>query len=153
MTTILETAEVLATVHRAAFEGLERAWTAPEFASLLTTPGIRFGIRESGFVAVRVAADEAEILTLAVHPEARRRGLARALVTEALAEAKAAGAARVLLEVAVDNLAARGLYESFGFTETGRRGRYYSRADGGRVDALVLALDLTGPVSAGFPAT
>ena len=151
---ILETAETLADLHRAAFAELgERPWTTPEFASLLTTPGIRFGIREQGFVAVRVAADEAEILTLAVHPEARRQGLGRALVEQALAEVTAAGAARVLLEVAVDNAAARGLYDSLGFVEAGRRGRYYGRADGSRVDALVLTLDLSPPTaSAGSPA-
>ena len=151
---VLETAEALAALHRAAFADMgERPWTTPELASLLTTSGIRFCIRERGFVAVRVAADEAEILTLAVHPEARRRGLARALVDQALAEAAGAGAIRVLLEVAIDNSAARGLYERLGFVETGRRGRYYGRADGSRVDALVLALDLVPhTVSAGSPA-
>ena len=60
--------------------------------------------------------------------------------------AAARGATRVFLEVAEDNLAARALYERTGFVEAGRRPGYYAAADGGRRDALLLALNLTGPL-------
>ena len=86
----------------------------------------------------RVAADEAEILTLAVAPEVRRSGIGRTMLAAATEAAAAAGARIVLLEVSVTNIAAKALYTSFGFTEAGRRPQYYSDHS----DALVLRLDL-----------
>ncbi len=134
----IETAEALAELHRVAFTNGERPWTTPEFASLLSTPGVAIFLRDRGFLALRTAADEAEIITLAVHPAARRQGLARVLVAEALDTARSGGVRRILLEVAVDNDAARALYAQAGFVETGRRRGYYARSGGERVDALVL---------------
>jgi ribosomal-protein-alanine N-acetyltransferase len=93
-------------------------------------------------VLVRLAADEAEILTLAVAPEARRRGRARALLKAAQAHAAAGGARRLVLEVAEDNAPARALYAAAGFGPVGRRRGYYDRAAGAAADALVLAKDL-----------
>ena len=95
---------------------------------------------------MQLAGDEAEVITLAVRPSARRRGLARALTTRAVARAASAGATRVFLEVAEDNAAARALYEALGFGEVGSRPRYYARRDGSRVDALLLALNLDRPL-------
>src|SRR5690606_32388544 len=95
-----------------------------------------------GFILMRVAADEAEILTLAVRPAARRAGLGGRLVGEGVLTATARGAGRVFLEVAEDNAAARALYARTGFAEAGRRRGYYARADGGRRDALLLVLNL-----------
>ena len=83
-------------------------------------------------------ADEGEVLTLCVSPRARRLGVATALfgeLKELLAPRR-----RILLEVAITNQAALGLYESLGFKEVGRRPAYYRR-DGKTVDALVLASD------------
>ncbi|MDZ4062926.1 MAG: GNAT family N-acetyltransferase, partial [Brevundimonas sp.] len=95
-----------------------------------------------GFILIRSVADEAEILTLAVDPGARRQGLGARLVREGAAAAAARGAARLFLEVADDNPAALALYAGAGFTEAGRRPGYYARPDGGRQDALILALNL-----------
>jgi ribosomal-protein-alanine N-acetyltransferase len=89
-------------------------------------------------VLARVAAGEAEILTLAVVPGARRRGLGAALMQAALARAAEAGAREMFLEVAEGNEAARRLYGALGFAGVGRRPRYYSD---GR-DALVLRRSL-----------
>ncbi len=91
-----------------------------------------------GFVLARVAADEAEVLTLAVMPEARRAGLGRALMVAAMEAAVVRGAAAMLLEVAEGNGAARGLYAALGFSVVGRRRRYY-----GAEDALVLRASLS----------
>jgi ribosomal-protein-alanine N-acetyltransferase len=88
----------------------------------------------------RITADEAEILTLAVAPAARRRGVGAALVDRAMQRAAAAGAGAMFLEVASGNQAARALYERAGFIRVGRRARYYP--NGG--DALVLRADLKG---------
>ena len=96
-----------------------------------------------GFVLLQVAADEAEILTLAVRSSARRRGTGSRLVVAAGVRASAMGARRLFLEVAEDNAAARALYATLGFEPAGRRRRYYARKDGPAVDALLLVLNLS----------
>jgi ribosomal-protein-alanine N-acetyltransferase len=134
-------AEALAAIHRAAFRDAE-AWSAPVLAGLLAQPGC-FALIDpaGGMLVARVTADEAEILTLAVAPAARRGGLGSALVAAAMARSLAAGAAAMFLEVASTNAPARALYARAGFVRVGRRVRYY--ADGG--DALVLRADLVNP--------
>ncbi len=131
-------AALLAAIHAAAFPPAE-AWSAEAIASLLATPGC-FALAEAdGFVLARVAADEAEILTLAVRPAARRRGLAARLVARAATAAAALGARVLWLEVAEGNAPALGLYRALGFVEAGRRRGYYA----GGTDALVLRLSLS----------
>jgi ribosomal-protein-alanine acetyltransferase len=92
-----------------------------------------------GIIVTRVAADEAEILNLAVLPTLRRRGLARGLLLTALAAARALNARRAFLEVRESNLDARAFYSRMGFTEFGRRRAYYQ---GPAEDALILTLPL-----------
>ena len=132
-------AAALAAIHAAAFHDAE-AWDAAVFDGQLAQPGC-FALIDTagGMLLARVAADEAEILTLAVAPPARRRGIGAALVLAAMRRAAAAGAAAMFLEVASGNLAARDLYEKAGFVRVGRRARYYPH--GG--DALVLRAALT----------
>jgi ribosomal-protein-alanine N-acetyltransferase len=138
-------APMLAVLHAASFED-GQAWGPDAIALMLALPGAFALCAEAeadagglqGFVMARVAADEAEILTLAVPPPARRRGLGLALMRAALAEAAARGARAMFLEVAAGNEAARALYGALGFAEVGRRRRYY--ADG--ADAVVLRRDL-----------
>lgn len=141
-------AENLAAVHAGAFD---HPWDAAALADLLSQAGV-FGIAApDGFILCRVVLDEAEILTLAVRPDARRRGLARRLVEAGGAMARSAGAERLFLEVAEDNVAARGLYADAGFVETGRRRAYYETPQG-RTDALILVLNLCGDASHDAPA-
>jgi len=91
----------------------------------------------AGFILCRVMAGEAEILTLAVRPRSRRRGIARSLVETALAlAAQTAGA--MLLEVADDNPGALALYARIGFKTVGRRAGYYARSGVASVDAVVM---------------
>ncbi len=127
-------APALAAIHAAAFPQAT-AWDAGAFAGQLALPRV-FGLVDSAgaLILARVAADEAEILTLAVVPPARRRGLATALVGRAMQQAATLGASTMFLEVAETNMAARLLYAGMGFCPAGRRERYY--ADG--VDALLL---------------
>ena len=136
--------ERLADLHACAFDA---PWDAPAFAALLVQPGVFAVERPDGFILMRVVADEAEILTLAVRPSARGKGLGGELTSEGLARAQAMGAERAFLEVAEDNAAARTLYARLGFTEAGRRRAYYAGADGRRRDALVLTLNFPGPAS------
>jgi [ribosomal protein S18]-alanine N-acetyltransferase len=137
-------AVALAAIHATAFAG-EEAWDAAAFARQLALPGV-FGLLhpESGLVLARLAADRAEILTLAVAPPARRRGIGTALLRGAAAEAAARGGTRLFLEVSARNTAARALYEGAGFRQVGRRRSYYT--DGS--DALVLALPLSPAAAA-----
>jgi ribosomal-protein-alanine N-acetyltransferase len=127
-------------------EGFDDGWSAHDIASVLASPGA-FGllVREvggiAGFALARVAADEAELLTLAVAPAARRQGVGAALVEAVACAAAAAGARRFFLEVAADNVAALALYRAAGFATAGRRPAYYRRG-AGMVDALVFARDL-----------
>ncbi len=106
----------------------------------LALPGV-FALIDprGGMVMARVAADEAEILTLAVHPAVRRQGLARALLDRAADIAAEEGAATLFLEVALRNAGARALYAAAGFVEVGRRRRYYADGD----DAMVMRRALT----------
>ncbi len=96
-----------------------------------------------GFMLLSLAADEAEVLTLAVAPDSRRHGRGAALLAAATEAAAARGAMTIHLEVAKDNEAARALYAKAGFREVGHRRGYYERPTG-RVDALRLARDLAG---------
>jgi ribosomal-protein-alanine N-acetyltransferase len=132
---------VLAAIHAAAFPDGE-AWSVMMFAAQLGQPGVMALMEEAGgLIVLRVAADEAEILTLGVAPAARRRGLGRALVEAGCAAVREAGAGKVFLEVAAGNAAARALYAGCGFLAIGVRRRYY--ADG--ADALMLARELVRP--------
>lgn len=89
----------------------------------------------AGYVIAQDAADEGEILNLAVVPARHRGGIGRALVERALAALAGRGASRVFLEVRESNTAARALYAALGFGEVGRRRRYYRRPV---EDAIVL---------------
>lgn len=126
----------LVSIHAEAFDA---SWDEASLASLLASPGVFAVAQDDGFILIRVVADEAEILTVAVRPSARRRGLARQLLEQGLVQALASGAATVFLEVAQSNDAARGLYSHFGFEQTGLRRGYYAKSDGSTEDALVLS--------------
>lgn len=127
----------LAALHAVGFRH-PRPWTEAEFADLLTS-GHSFLLSEGrGFLLGRVAGDEAELLTLAVDPAARRAGCGRALVLQFLGEVTRRGAVQAFLEVASDNAPALALYRATGWAETGRRRAYY----GAGRDALVMRHDL-----------
>jgi ribosomal-protein-alanine N-acetyltransferase len=136
--------ETLARLHAASFAD---AWTRRAIADLLAAPWT-FGFvtpadaEIQGFVLARAAAGEAEILTIAVHPDARRQGFARRLMEATAAEAARRGAGTLLLEVAVDRAPALGLYGALGFAGAGQRKAYYARAGGPAADALILKRDL-----------
>ena len=106
------------------------------FALFLVAVGPDDGV--SGYVVALEAADEGEILNLAVAPAGRRRGLGRALVEQMLEALRGRGVRQVYLEVRESNAPARALYASRGFTEVGRRKQYYRRPV---EDAIVLRVD------------
>jgi ribosomal-protein-alanine N-acetyltransferase len=135
-------AEVLAAIHAAAFSS-EEVWSATVIALHIGLPG-GFGFIDprGGMILARTIVDEAEILTLAVLPDARHQGLGRDLLRAAMRKAAMTDAHSMFLEVAEDNSPARRLYASQGFTEVGRRKRYYANGD----DALVMRAALLMPL-------
>lgn len=139
-----EQCEGMAEAHAEAFG--EKAWRDDEFEDLLDGEGIYGFLADDeaplGVILCRIAADEVEVLTVGVTVAARRRGVGLALMIAALDAARAAGAASAFLEVAVDNLAAIGLYGLMGFEQSGIRKAYYDLGPAGFVDALVMRLDL-----------
>jgi ribosomal-protein-alanine N-acetyltransferase len=134
---------VAAALHRAA--GFHETWTVDEFNGLLATGAdgrlTTLDGMPVGLVLWRVAADEAEILTICTVPEHRRLGIGTHLLDAAIWALESLAVKHLFLEVAIDNDAAIALYRAFGFTDAGRRRGYYTRPDG-RIDALVMSLSL-----------
>ncbi|SNR23198.1 GNAT family N-acetyltransferase [Paracoccus sediminis] len=127
----------LAALHARCFTH-PRPWNSAEFASLLDSPHVFALSRPRGFLLGRAVADQAELLTLAVAPDARRQGIGRDLVDDFAATSRRRGALRAFLEVAADNIPAQALYRAAGWQHAGRRRRYY----GADLDAVVMALPL-----------
>jgi len=133
-------AAAIATLHAASFQ---RGWGEDEVHRLLVEPAVvahraTTGRTLVGFVLSRRAVDEAEILSVAVAPTRRRRGVARRLLDLHLRRLAGLGVRAVFLEVGERNAPARRLYDRAGFHEVGRRPGYYD----GSATALTLRRDL-----------
>lgn len=87
----------------------------------------------------RVAFEQADVLTIAVLPKWRRRGIAKLLVEQLLKDCREAGVKEIFLEVEDGNIAGLKLYEQAGFKNISRRKLYYQQLDGSLTDALVMA--------------
>jgi ribosomal-protein-alanine N-acetyltransferase len=132
-----------------ALVGIERAcfadpWTAMGIRETIQYETSRAFVAESagetlGYVMARISGEEGEILNLAVLPKARRKGIARGLLHEALGSIAAAGVTEAYLEVRQSNGEAIALYQSHGFRPVGVRPDYYRDP---REDALVLRAPL-----------
>ena len=139
-------AAAMADLHAKTFR---RGWSAEEFERMLVDPGIvahraTVGRLLVGFSVTRVAADEAEILSIAVEPSWRGRGLGGRLLDLQLRRLATLGVARLFLEVDEGNTPARRLYARAHFHEVGRRAAYYHAAGDPRPpsNALILRRDL-----------
>ena len=140
--------DVASALHADAFACLgERGWTRQEIAELLAAPGVAGVLVQSdeetiGLAFCRIAADEAELLTIAVRADHRRQGAGAALLRLVLALVRERGARNLFLEVGSDNPAALHLYRQAGFQAVGRRRAYYSRPGQRDADAIVMRLVL-----------
>jgi [ribosomal protein S18]-alanine N-acetyltransferase len=137
-------AALMATIHGSCFA---RSWDETAMAKFIAGPGTlcltgtvadEVADAAAGFLIARKAADEAELLTLAVSPASRRIGLGRALLACAMARLGASGAKRLFLEVEEGNEAALQLYRSLGAVPVGQRARYYEHG----TDAAIFSLAL-----------
>jgi ribosomal-protein-alanine N-acetyltransferase len=140
----LRDAAKLAQLHAASFH---RGWGEGEFEQMLAERNtlvhrLRQGRKTIGFAVSRMAADEAEILSIAVEPKHRGRGLSRNLLLTHLGHLAGRGVHTVFLEVEENNQPARRLYDRAGFSVTGRRERYYQQ-DGEQLNALIMRRDLS----------
>ena len=143
-----EHAAEISRLHAGSFD---EGWDTGAVTRLLLNPGSVAMVASAGvppvagaFILAQVAADEAEILTVAVDPTWRRQGVAARLVEGVKRGAVRGGAQALFLEVAAGNTAAIALYRKAGFAETGRRKGYYARPDGTREDAIVMRCALKG---------
>jgi ribosomal-protein-alanine N-acetyltransferase len=133
----------MAALHAACFGETPRPWSAAEFASMLAAGA--FAVTCPGGLAVgRVAGTEAELLTLCVAPDGRRRGTGALLLARFEAEGRARGAREAVLEVAETNGPALALYAAAGWVRRGFRKDYYSADGRRRIGALVLGKALGG---------
>ncbi|CAN5461082.1 ribosomal protein S18-alanine N-acetyltransferase [soil metagenome] len=141
----LRDAPRLSQLHRASFH---RGWGTEEFEQILIERNafahrLRLGGSTIGFIVSRTAADEAEILSVAVAQKHRGHGLSRDLLRTHLGHLAGHGLKKVFLEVEENNRPARALYERAGFRVVGRRERYYKDAGGEQLNAVVMQRDLS----------
>ena len=131
----------------------DATWSQTAFsAELAGNPWFLVAERENqlvGFALGRFDGVDAELLKIAVAPQYRKQGVARALLDELLRLFKQNGAVVCHLEVNVFNTAAIGLYRQFGFAITGRRAGYYKTANG-REDALLMTGEINEESDAGY---
>ncbi len=136
-----------AEIHAAAFN---MGWSATEFENLASSQNViaegRFKSGSDsmvGFVLSRVAAGEAELLTIAVDLQMRRKGIGRGMLERHIETLWQASVSAVFLEVAEDNAAAISLYDTFAFREIGHRPDYYRDKQGKSAHAKVMKLELS----------
>jgi tRNA threonylcarbamoyladenosine biosynthesis protein TsaB len=140
-----EEAESLGSLHAVSFDN---PWDVDSIRKLMGMHGALAIAAMShlgkplGFLLARVAADEAEILTLAVAPLHRRRRIGLRLLAGAADMLAAAGARRLHIEVAHSNIPATRLYETAGFAVSGSRRNYYAKSDGTYEDAVLMSRSL-----------
>ena len=138
---------VLAVMESAFDPDFGEGWTRSQCAGILPLSGVRLvlardeGSDVRGFSLLRVVADEAELLLLAVAPHVRRRGIGASLIEDFIEHGRSNGVRRLHLEVRDGNPAVA-MYRAFGFRLEGRRLKYYSGKDGSQHDALTMARDL-----------
>ena len=141
----LRDAHRLAQLHGASFH---RGWGEGEFEQMLAERNtlvhrLRQGRKTIGFAVSRMAADEAEILSIAVDTKHRGRGLSRNLLLTHLGHLAGRGVRTVFLEVEENNHPARRLYDRAGFGVAGRRERYYKQSGGQQLNAVLMRRDLS----------
>jgi [ribosomal protein S18]-alanine N-acetyltransferase len=129
-------------------ESFHRGWGEGEFEQMLSERNtlvhrLKVGRKLVGFAVSRMAADEAEILSIAVAAGYRGRGLSRNLLLTHLGHLAGHGVRKVFLEVEENNQPARRLYERAGFSVAGRRERYYQQPGGEQLNALLMRRDLS----------
>ncbi|MEP3277552.1 MAG: ribosomal protein S18-alanine N-acetyltransferase [Stappiaceae bacterium] len=144
-----EDAVAMSNMHADAFA---HVWSSDEISALLASDAVHalvirrpnpYGTRALlGFVIYRNAADEAEILTIAIDKRKRRKGLGQQLMEEVSRRLYADRIDHLFLEVDADNLPALTLYQKLGFAKVGERQAYYTSGEKGAGTALIMRYNL-----------
>lgn len=124
----------IANLHKLCFPN--KPWSASDFADLKKS-GCEIIVSQNGFAVWRNVADESEIITIGVAPDARRNGIASAMLAIIEKNIKNQGVKKIFLEVASTNIAGQKLYENNGYKVVGTRPKYY---DG--IDAILMAKEI-----------
>jgi len=141
-------ASTLAKIHEECFPNY---WDSNAFTNffgidhtraVLVEAGPAGAVQWAGMMVYRVVHEQADIITIAVRPDWRRKGLARDLMQVAMTHAKKLGAVGMFLDVEEGNIPAWRLYETLGFRQINRRKDYYKQKDGSFTDALVMTCPL-----------
>jgi ribosomal-protein-alanine N-acetyltransferase len=138
-------AEALAGLHA---QGFHRGWPVADFQSYIASRDTPVYVacdakrKIAGFAMLRLAADEAELITIAVDNRWRKKGVGRALMRALFDDLQMTPARKLFLEVAADNPAALRLYTQHGFSRVSERQGYYARPDGRPATAIVMSRDL-----------
>ena len=128
-----------------------RAWSADEIETLISQTNVHGFVarqapsglgRFAGFLLLRSAADEAEVLTIAVSERFRSQGIGWRLMLAGIRQMRHEGVTKLFLEVDAKNLPAIALYRRLGCEKIAEREAYYKASDGHRTTALVMRLDL-----------
>ena len=128
--------------------GFYRGWPREDFAAYISGEGTPLYVacdakrKIAGFAMLRHLGEEAELITIAVDPKWRKRGVGVALLRALIDDLLMSPAKKLFLEVAADNVAALKLYGKFGFQKVSERKGYYPRPDGTPATAIVMARDL-----------
>ena len=138
-------ADAVARLHAASFY---RGWPRQDIEAYLIDPDTPTLVacdakrRIAGFAMLRLLGDDAELMTIAVEPRYRNKGVATALLRACFEDLLMTPAKRMILEVAADNPAAVKVYTRLGFSKLSERKGYYARPDGQPATALVMARNL-----------
>ena len=131
-------AEILSAIHRAAFQPSgARGWSADEISDLLDKPTALLVTTDSAFILAEIVCGEAEVTTIAVDPSRQNEGLGQKLLEAFFVECRCRYVTRCVLEVAINNINAIRLYNSFNFTRIAIRERYF-RINTSFVSAIVM---------------
>lgn len=125
----------LCTIHA---ESFPKAWKEADIGELFQVPGTYAFVADEGFGILRVMAGEAELLTIAVKPYCRKKGVGNSLMGAMRRFLKEQGSRMFFLEVRESNYEACSLYRKLGFMEIARRRGYYTNMDGTVEDALIM---------------
>ena len=138
-------ADIVAKLHA---HGFYRGWPREDCAAYISGEGTPLYVacdakrKIAGFAMLRHLGEEAELITIAVDPKWRKRGVGVALLRAMIDDLLMSPAKKLFLEVAADNVAALKLYGKFGFQKVSERKGYYPRPDGTPATAIVMARDL-----------
>jgi ribosomal-protein-alanine N-acetyltransferase len=138
-------AEALSNIHA---QGFHRGWPVADFQSYIAGQDTPVYVacdakrKIAGFAMLRLVADEAELITIAVDRRWQKKGIGQALMRALFEDLQMTPARKLFLEVAADNPAALKLYAKNGFARISERQGYYARPDGRPATAIVMSRDL-----------